>query len=1335
MGVFLSLIVIKDIGEVLNVDATLKSELGTRAAWKGFSSQTVYIAYRLMILNDECDFFPEQTEDLMVKKNDKISELVQVKNLSADLALSHLSPKENDSFFKRCLQLKNDSNEKIVLHIISFGTIGEEIKAFCESEFSSKLAVTAKLLSYGYSNEDVKWIHSHLKVEHVVEKALLSDIYQMLESHVRTMAAPYVAFDVLINYISNLSRTGIYTSKQIWEQKLDRIAIDLAAASGMANQFGQTIFPIYEYKDVYDYEVLQAEYNAGINASPQHIRANLDFPRNRWNNILENALMTSNIVVVRGASGQGKSTIAYRYLLDHYLERDIICIEKVLSEDQAVDICAALQGMARERQSRLAVCMDVAPYDVSWLWVCEQLQAHGTNLKLIITIREEDFRRASIDYSKHLFAEVELYLCEEEAQEIFNRYPSANFLSFEEAWKSFGEDGPFMEFAYMLHQQGTIRDKLKAQIDRITQQEEHADDWLQFLEVVSYVGKYNLKVNTSILFEKLPCPQRRKMLSLFEKEYFLRVSKDKQHLESLHALRATILFDILKEKSLFSEFDNLRLSLQIIEDVPLMMVVEFFYRNGISSDLIKALAKIKYNSWCVYAGVLKAVLWGEVYSYYCKNKVTIDRGNELINNFIMFGITDVTGYLKDVDFSDFWDLLKKANPSKFQAFQGLNSTLVSKTLSYEILDMFIAESSLVLPFDTIVRADDLTAMGFSLFWFSIRKYLLPEQNLESVLPSMNSTNLEDYLNLLVGLSYQNWLTNYERLTTLAENILFPQLGIVYCDISNEVTAYSICNICNGESTDFNRRVMRIVDAARKLYPQKQRYNVESIGQDIIDGVDMPDTQKHIPAENLPFVWITQLNRWLHSIDEYIKAPVSWDNVHEEIVGMKADVISSVDFIIKGVDYLYNKQSTKRLLETGILDSIKSVEKKLSGYTFAIPQCALDQYGIKLDNAIVDRTSGDMQLVSVPQNNKKQFKSLWNNFCSSYLNFLNQKDSLLVAKIKREEIPNEGRLSLINVITAYQVINDLEVQYQAEMSKYGSQFFSDEEGNRLLLLTAVWSHVHKYPLQEINTLSYDSKLYMGRNRKRLEEFFSNKIFKHEGVFSGDKNGKIVRILVDAEQAESLCRELFIRFKQEFPEVSTLTFEESVFKDYLQCVKILVCFNGQPLPGGYLIETRNLVMYEDVEKYMSMLIPLSDTHGIELDNSPKIVALKIFADIHALPMLFMHSAQVNSKVSTFNTSEYYIASVYDRWLSTITDYLVKIFEEIESSIGFIRDYRPMTDKPDIEEYTIAILTVLCELKRNARELLTVENIDEVKEILGTLETGVTALIDLYPMEYFQ
>jgi hypothetical protein len=43
----------------------VNSEKGTRAAWRGFTSQTLYIANRLMLLEDESEFFPEKVEDLL----------------------------------------------------------------------------------------------------------------------------------------------------------------------------------------------------------------------------------------------------------------------------------------------------------------------------------------------------------------------------------------------------------------------------------------------------------------------------------------------------------------------------------------------------------------------------------------------------------------------------------------------------------------------------------------------------------------------------------------------------------------------------------------------------------------------------------------------------------------------------------------------------------------------------------------------------------------------------------------------------------------------------------------------------------------------------------------------------------------------------------------------------------------------------------------------------------------------------------------------------------------------------------------------------------------------
>lgn len=46
-----------------------KSDAGAQAAWKGFSSQTLYIASRLILDKNDCEYYPEDVEDLVIRKN------------------------------------------------------------------------------------------------------------------------------------------------------------------------------------------------------------------------------------------------------------------------------------------------------------------------------------------------------------------------------------------------------------------------------------------------------------------------------------------------------------------------------------------------------------------------------------------------------------------------------------------------------------------------------------------------------------------------------------------------------------------------------------------------------------------------------------------------------------------------------------------------------------------------------------------------------------------------------------------------------------------------------------------------------------------------------------------------------------------------------------------------------------------------------------------------------------------------------------------------------------------------------------------------------------------
>ena len=93
------------------------------------------------------------------------------------------------------------------------------------------------------------------------------------------------------------------------------------------------------------------------------------------------AFKEKNVVIIRGASGQGKSTLAYRYLLDNYSEDFIFAVEHITDSKQAEDIVLALNGLFNSESGDTIIYIDVSPYDTNWKWILEQIDKRGINLR------------------------------------------------------------------------------------------------------------------------------------------------------------------------------------------------------------------------------------------------------------------------------------------------------------------------------------------------------------------------------------------------------------------------------------------------------------------------------------------------------------------------------------------------------------------------------------------------------------------------------------------------------------------------------------------------------------------------------------------------------------------------------------------------------------------------------------------------------------------------------------------------------------------------------------------------------------------------------------------
>lgn len=284
-------------------------------------------------------------------------------------------------------------------------------------------------------------------------------------------------------------------------------------------------------------------------------------------------------------------------------------VEHIRDYKQAEDILVAINGLARSKTQETIIYIDITPYDTSWKWILEQIQKRDLDIKVLITIREEDYKRSNINSGLHELKEIEITLDKDEAEELYDRYDSNYFLNFEEAWNNFGTQGPFMEFIYMLSEKQKLTDKLTSQIDNIIENESDADNWLKLLLIVSFAGKDNYKINFEILTKKINSNNFSRILKNLQKEYMIKLEENSKYVISTHALRAKILIDIIMNRIHVDKTELIIDVFSCITEYYPTLIVEHLYENLDSADeFIEKITAVQYKTWTSYATLIRSML-------------------------------------------------------------------------------------------------------------------------------------------------------------------------------------------------------------------------------------------------------------------------------------------------------------------------------------------------------------------------------------------------------------------------------------------------------------------------------------------------------------------------------------------------------------------------------------------------------------------------------------------------------------------------------------------------------------------------------------------------------
>ncbi len=179
------------------------------------------------------------------------------------------------------------------------------------------------------------------------------------------MAAPDLTQELLIQYIAELFRTKGFTTLEIWREKVHKIGVSVAVLDGFYKEYNKSLVCLIELQMNGSPEQLQEEFFQGASAHSAHIRLELDFKRNHWLQEIHEILENIGGALVKGVSGQGKSALCYRYLLETYPEGVVFCIRAIATEGQAQNLVSALDGLGKYNRN-LIIYIDVQPGETLW---------------------------------------------------------------------------------------------------------------------------------------------------------------------------------------------------------------------------------------------------------------------------------------------------------------------------------------------------------------------------------------------------------------------------------------------------------------------------------------------------------------------------------------------------------------------------------------------------------------------------------------------------------------------------------------------------------------------------------------------------------------------------------------------------------------------------------------------------------------------------------------------------------------------------------------------------------------------------------------------------------
>jgi len=1061
------------------------SSSGAKAALEGYRKQALYtLACILHPDGHDLVFQPEGTEDLAVYRGQHLLRTMQVKAYSDKLTLSSFEPGKAKSFFHRVTDLAAQDNLEI--DVISFGPIGTEIEGAWSGAEQHCASVRTKLRSHKFTDTQVDTLFSRLRWRKVDEEALQRQVFDFLHDSA-VGGDPDSAFDLLTVwvYFAAEKRQRITYSDLV--AKINAIGKYIAARSAHHQEWFTSIVPIEDGPvDENCRDQLAAEFYNGISTRYSHILAGFDVPRHDRLNAIEQAFASDvRTVVIHGASGQGKTTLALRYLHDYVPETWRYSIRYLQDKAHVASVANALAGHLRVVDAPLYLHIDVSPRDHEWPELVKNL-LDEKNIRILITIREEDLaRNATSDAELGFPKTIALDFDENEAETIYERLAEQNvtncFPSFGDAWIRFGGDGPLLEFVYFITQAESLKERLRKQILRLREDVRTGQmmpEELVFMRICAVASAFEARINVTSLASSLQLRDPVRTLHLLEKEYLLRPSHDMRHVEALHPIRSDILAKELTDPTFAPWPQSAQLAINHMpeSDLESFLLYSFSRRQADVEFLVGILEQYQPRTWTGVAAVSRALLWLGVQEYVDANMALIIEAKSLFTHAWYMALKfDISGISSGGD-AQLLEAMKLLEVNTVETAENLRAKQIDKSAVFNRLAKWITGSAV----ESHAPETSLDWAGFAEVHFWCRHLNLETTVLKSIAEldlswPLEHLSLRGLGEIILSLSYSP-VTTYQQVVDPFQRRIIDRFcnetRTVAIEETDEMTrAHYLVPmelLNSSQEKDAKRHseirpeneTIKILNLLRMIIPNRKAYGVQGYGHNlrITPWPYDPTSKGPVEARYLLPEWPVRLNAIFHNLGDFRFRQATWKEYAETIVTIREQTVTALNFLIKALT-AYFAGNRADILGRKLPQVFWEESNKVVSQYISLPRTAVDEWGLTSDGAGTFLNESSLnpkkdQSISLLMQAYLPFLKAKGEYFASLGNYFNQSIQTLVINsnvgrmkttAERERFLTRAselgyksgtdRLSLINLGEAWKALAVFQTTFHALLSRF------------------------------------------------------------------------------------------------------------------------------------------------------------------------------------------------------------------------------------------------------------------------------------------------------------